>query len=109
MTFSEECAGYSPAPSTDAFSVASVIWRVTDDADFKLAATGSTAIEIKWLGERLVAAGPGTVSGTEIDWDEWFLLDYEESRLLAGSAAGYPTEAPISPGWAKFLAAFPIY
>lgn len=73
MTLSEDRA-CSPVLTFDALSEASVIWRVTDEADFKLAATGSAAIEIKWPGEQAgalaeikLAAGPEEAPGAEID------------------------------------------
>ena len=56
MTLSEDPAA-SSAAALSLFDInlseASVIWRVTSDADFKLAAAGSVAIEIVWLGERV--------------------------------------------------------
>jgi len=88
VTLSEECAAELPVPHPDGISVVSFIWRVTDDADFKLAATGSAAIEIKWLEVFVGAAGPETVPGAKIDWDESCLLVWEESRLCTGSVMG---------------------
>ena len=73
MTLSEDRAALSPVLSLEPFSEASVIWRVTDEADFKLAATGSEAIEIKWPGEQAgarpeikLAAGPQEAPAAEI-------------------------------------------
>ena len=46
-TSNVECVACLPLPSPDTYSVASVNWRVTEQADFKLAATsGPVAIEI---------------------------------------------------------------